>query len=102
MQTLKVDLGKRSYNIIVGEGILSAAGDLLKQPGIKGKVAVVTNPTVSQLYLDTVHDALQDSGFEVTPILVPDGEEHKTLATLATIFDRLISERFERKSCIVA
>ena len=102
MQTLKVDLGKRSYNIIVGEGILSAAGDLLKQAGIKGKVAVVTNPTVAQLYLDTVHDALQGSGFEVTPILVPDGEEHKTLATLATIFDRLISERFERQSCIVA
>jgi 3-dehydroquinate synthase len=102
MQTVKVDLGQRSYNVFVGEGILSAAGDLLKGTGIKGKVAVVTNPTVAQLYLDPVHDALQSSGFEVTPVLIPDGEEYKNLSTLSTIFDRLISERFERKSAVVA
>src|SRR5918994_3333586 len=102
MQTVKVDLGQRSYNIFVGEGILSEAGDLLTEAGIKGKVAVVTNPTVAQLYLDTVHDALEGSGFAVTPILLPDGEEHKTLSTLSMIFDRLIGERFERNSCIVA
>jgi 3-dehydroquinate synthase len=102
MQTVKVDLGERSYNIFIGEGILSAAGDLLKAAGINGKVAVVTNPTVAQLYLDPMHDALQSCGFEVTPVLIPDGEEYKTLATLSTIFDRLISERFERKSCVVA
>jgi 3-dehydroquinate synthase len=102
MQTVKVELGQRSYNIFVGEGILSAAGDLLTRAGIKGKLAVVTNSTVAQLYLDPVHDALQSSGFEVIPILIPDGEEYKTLSTLSTIFDRLISERFERQSCLVA
>jgi 3-dehydroquinate synthase len=102
MQTVKVDLGQRSYNIFVGEGILSTAGDLLKGAGIKAKVAVVTNPTVAQLYLDPVHDSLQSSGFEVVPVLIPDGEEYKTLSTLSTIFDRLISERFERQSCVVA
>jgi 3-dehydroquinate synthase len=102
MQTIKVDLSERSYNILVGEGILSFAGDLLTEAGINGKVAVVTNPTVAQLYLDTVHDSLEGSGFDVTPILLPDGEEYKTLSTLSTIFDRLIGERFERKSCIVA
>jgi 3-dehydroquinate synthetase len=76
MQTVKVDLGQRSYNIFVGEGILSAAGDLLTGAGINRKIAVVTNPTVAQLYLDPVHDALQSSGFEVIPILIPDGEEY--------------------------
>ena len=64
MQTVKVDLGQRSYNIFVGERILSSAGDLLKGAGIKGKVAVVTNPTVAQLYLDSVHEALKSSGFK--------------------------------------
>ena len=102
LRTVEVDLGERSYNIFVGEGILSTAGNLLKQVGIKGKVAVVTNPTVAQLYLDTLNDALQGSGFEVTPVLLPDGEEYKTLSTLSTIFDRLISEKFERQSCVVA
>ena len=102
MQTVKVDLGQRSYNIFVGEGILSTSGDLLKGAGIKGKVAVVTNPTVAQLYLDPVHEALQSSGLEVVPILIPDGEEYKTLSTISMVFDRLVSERFERQSSVVA
>lgn len=102
MQTIRVDLRERSYEILVGEGILSNAGDVLQRAGIKGKVAVVTNPTVAQLYLDTVYEALQAYGFEVTPVVLPDGEEYKSLATLSKIFDHLISERFERKSCIVA
>jgi 3-dehydroquinate synthase len=102
MQTLTVNLGERSYPIHVGAGILERAGDLLQQAGLRGKIALVTNPTVAQLYLDPVHDALVHAGFEVTPVLVPDGEEHKNLKSLETIYDRLIAERFERKSCVLA
>jgi 3-dehydroquinate synthase len=102
MQTLAVNLGDRSYPIHVGTGILEQAGELLKQVGIRGKVAVVTNPTVAQLYLDPIHEALSNAEFEVVPILLPDGEEHKNLKSLASIYDRLISERFERKSCVLA
>jgi 3-dehydroquinate synthase len=102
MQTLAVNLGDRSYPIHVGTGILEQAGELLKQVGIRGKVAVVTNPTLAQLYLDPIHEALSNAEFEVVPILLPDGEEHKNLKSLASIYDRLISERFERKSCVLA
>ena len=102
METLAVNLGARSYPIHVGEGILSRAGELLRLAGLQGRIAIVTNPTVAQLYLAPVHDALQQAGFEVTPVLVPDGEEHKNLASLSTIFDRLIQERFDRKSCVLA
>ena len=63
---------------------------------------MVTNPTVAQLYLDSLDEALRQAGFEVAPILVPDGEEHKNLKSLAAIYDRLIAERLERKACIVA
>jgi 3-dehydroquinate synthase len=102
METLTVNLGDRSYPIHVGATILERAGELMHQVGLRGKVAVVTNPTVAQLYLDAVHEALRHAGFEVTPILLPDGEEHKNLRSLATIYDRLIGERFERKSCLLA
>jgi 3-dehydroquinate synthase len=102
METLTVNLGHRSYPIHIGENILSRAGELLQQTDLRGKVAVVTNPTVAQLYLDTVHEGLAKAGFEVIPVLVPDGEEHKNLKSLAVIYDRLISERFERKSCVLA
>lgn len=102
MQTLTVNLGERSYPIYVGDGILSQAGELLQRAGLCGKVAVVTNPTVAQLYLDTVHQTLKQAGFEVTPVLIPEGEEHKDLKSLSIIYDRLIGERFERQSCVLA
>jgi 3-dehydroquinate synthase len=102
METLTVNLGERSYPIHIGSGILERTGELLQQAGLRGKVAVVTNPTVAQLYLDPVHEALKHGGFEVAPILLPDGEEHKTLKSLAAIYDRLIAERLERKSCVLA
>ena len=102
MEILNVDLGDRSYPIYVGAGILDSLGQRLREAGLAGKVAVVTNPTVAQLYLDAVHGSLDYAGFEVVPILVPDGEEHKTFKSLTTIYDRLIAERCERKSSVLA
>ncbi len=102
METLNVNLGDRSYPIYVGAGILDSLGQRLRESGLAGKVAVVTNPTVAQLYLDAVHGALDYAGFEVVPILVPDGEEHKSSKSLTTIYDRLIAERCERKSSVLA
>jgi 3-dehydroquinate synthase len=102
MQTLTVNLGERSYPIHIGEEILPEAGRLLQEAGLRGKVAVITNPTVAQLYLDPVYDALKQAGFEVTPVLIADGEEHKNLQSLSAIYDRLVGERLERRSCIMA
>jgi 3-dehydroquinate synthase len=99
---LRVHLGERSYPIHIGDGMLPRAGEFLRQAGLGGKVAVVTDPTVARLYLDPVRGSLTRSGFEVTPVLLPDGEEHKNLKTLSVIYDRLIGERFERKSSILA
>ncbi len=102
MQTLTVNLGDRSYPIHLGEDLLPRAGKLLKQAGCGEKVGVITNPTVAGLYLKPVEEALIRSGFRVTPVLVPEGEEHKNLKSLSAIVDRLISERFERSSSLIA
>jgi 3-dehydroquinate synthase len=102
MPSLTVNLGNRSYPIHIGDGILSATGDFLQRVGLRGKVAIVTNPTVAQLYLDPVHESLTQAGFEVTPILIPEGEAHKDLRSLSVVYDRLITGRFERKSCVLA
>lgn len=102
MRTLNVSLGERSYPIYLGEGILSHAGELLEEAGCKEKVGIVTNPTVAGLYLQPVQEALGRSGFEVMVMLVPEGEEHKNLKSLAAIYDQLIRGRFERRSCVMA
>jgi len=102
MQTLQVKLGERSYPIHIGSGTLAGIGHFCEQAGLRGKVAVVTNPTVAQLYLDTVGNALEKAGYDVTPVLIPDGEEFKNVISLQSIYDCLIAERFERKSCVLA
>jgi 3-dehydroquinate synthase len=102
MKTLTVNLGDRSYPIYIGEGILPRVGELLKAADLRGKVAVVTNPTVAKHYLTPITQALAQSGFEVVTVLIPDGEEHKSFETVAAIYDRLADARLERKSCILA
>lgn len=81
---------------------MEKTGNLLQQSGLRGNVAVITNPVVAQLYLDPVHDSLRRAGFGVSPVLVPDGEEHKHLQSLSLIYDGLIRARLERNSCVVA
>jgi 3-dehydroquinate synthase len=102
MQTLTVNLGDRSYPIHIGENLLDRVGEFLHRAGLRGKVAVVTNPVVAQRYLSLANDVLGQSGFEVAPVLVSDGEQHKNLASLATIYDALAAMRLERNSCVLA
>jgi 3-dehydroquinate synthase len=64
------------------------------------QVMVVTNETIAPLYLDAVLESL--SQFECHQVVLPDGEQHKTLEVLNTIFDALMSARCERSTTIVA
>src|SRR3989338_6849492 len=102
MRTLHVKLGDRSYPIYLGEGLLARAGEFLKEAGCGERVGVVTNPTVAGLYLKPFQEALSRTGFRVTSILVADGEEQKSLKSLAAVYDQLIRARFDRGSCVVA
>ncbi|MBB5213073.1 3-dehydroquinate synthase [Microbulbifer hydrolyticus] len=100
MHSLHVDLGDRSYPILIGSG-------LLKDPRyfeqcIRGKqVLIVTNETIAPLYLETVLAAL--SGFaKIDTVQLPDGEAFKTLDTVNRVFDTLLEKRHDRSTTIVA
>ena len=101
MQTLTVGLGERAYPIHIGTRLL-ARTDLFAPHLPQQKLSIVTNTTVSALYLETLSAALRGAGRQVVPIVVPDGEEHKTWQTLNGIFDALLTNRCERKSAIIA
>jgi 3-dehydroquinate synthase len=102
MRTLAVNLGQRSYPIYLGGGLLARTGELLDQAGCGEKVGIVSNPKVADFYLPAVSGSLEQSGFRVVTIIVPEGEEHKNLESVSTIYDRLVAERFDRKSCLLA
>jgi len=99
MQTLTVELGDRSYPIYIGTGVLSDKN--LFTSAIRGnRVAIVTNETVGPLYLDKVKDLL--SGFDILEIVLPDGEQYKTLEYLNKIFDALLQANCNRDVTLIA
>lgn len=100
MHTLHVDLGERSYPIYIGRDLLSD-GELLSRHVGGGQVVVVSNDTVAPLYMERVHRALGERQL-VTEVILPDGEEHKSLDTLSGIFDRVMADGHNRTTTFVA
>ena len=100
--TVAVQLGARSCTIHVGAGILETLGARMHALGLGKRAAIVTNPSVERLYGERVRASLERSGFAPVTIEIPDGEEHKNLAWVAFIYDRLIEARLERGSVMVA
>ncbi|TXS92680.1 3-dehydroquinate synthase [Parahaliea aestuarii] len=98
--TLHVDLGERSYPIYIGRDLFSSP-ELLARHIAGRQVVLVSNDTVAPLYSSRLLAAL--GGFSrVTEVILPDGEQHKTLATLNHIFDRLLQEGHNRSTTLIA
>lgn len=98
---LSVDLGDRSYPIIIEAGVLADAGQWHSLLSHK-EVLVVTNETVAPLYLDRVTNALAAPGRRIESLILPDGEAYKNVDTLGLIYDALLEQRFSRKAVLVA
>lgn len=95
---LKVDLGDRSYPILIGQGLLGSQ-DLT--PYVAGnQVMVVSNETVAPLYLEAAKACFP--GKQVDTVILPDGEKYKDWQTLNRIFDALLERRHTRKTTLVA
>lgn len=101
-QILNVNLGDRSYPIHIGPDLLSQP-DLLV-PHIHGhQVMIVSNTTVAPLYLETLKKTLTDlDKYQVSEVILPDGEAYKNLDSLNLIFDALLENRFNRTCTLIA
>lgn len=98
MRELTVDLGERSYPIIIGSELL---GDQDLSGYVAGQqVMIVTNETVAPFYLDAATRCFP--GKQVDHVVLPDGEEFKDWQTLNKIFDALLEQRHTRKTTLVA
>ncbi len=99
MTTLVVELGARSYPIYIGTGLLER-NDFLAGHVAGRRVVVVTNDTVAPLYLDRMVAHL--NRLAPVSVILPDGEQYKTLADLNRIFDVLLGHRCDRSTTLVA
>ncbi len=96
---LSVELGTRSYPIIVGTGLLADSAHFV--PFIGGRqICIVTNETIAPLYLDALSAAL--AAYQVDTCVLPDGEEYKTLETYSGVMNHLMTRRHNRTTTLVA
>lgn len=102
IQTIPVDLGDRSYDIVVGVGLLSSLGERLKKATNCRRAMLITDSNVGPLYADAVIQSLAIEGIEADCATVPAGDESKSLSQAAVLYERLAARRHERGEPIVS
>ncbi|WP_428698851.1 3-dehydroquinate synthase [Stappia sp.] len=101
-QRVAVDLGTRSYDILIGRDLLSGAGARIAEALPGARVAVVTDETVARHHLSALQDSLEAAAIGFVSILLPPGEASKRFDVFETVCDRVLEARLERGDAIVA
>ncbi len=101
METVHIDLGERSYPIVIAEGLLAQSSTWQALPKAAAAL-VVTNDVVAPLYLSALKQALSGQYAQVHEVVLPDGEAHKDWQTLNLIFDALLQHGCDRKTVLFA
>ncbi len=102
MENVTVSLGDRSYDIVIGSGTLSGLGERAARFGFSPTIAIISNPTVFELYGREVVGSIGKAGFNCFSTLVPDGEEYKDYFWSYHILSELLKNRLDRNSCVIA
>jgi 3-dehydroquinate synthase len=97
-----VALSKNPYEVVVGSGILSNTGELVREILPPGKCALITDANIAPLYAETVSRSLGKTGFIPTLVTIPAGEKSKSLSLAETLCDRMISAGLDRGTFVVA
>ena len=102
MIQIPVNLGKRSYRIVVAVGGLGQVGAELAQLGVGRRAVLVTDPSVLALHGAPLRHGLNAQGFDITEIRLPEGEQAKTLDVARRVWDELLEAGCDRTSTVVA
>ena len=101
-QLVRVPLGNRSYDILIGPGLIGRAGGEITAR-LKGRrAAVITDANVGPLYLEALTDSLQTDGIESVSLTLPAGEKTKNFENLIAVVDLALTARLERNDMIIA
>ncbi len=98
--TVSVELGERSYPIVIGRGTLAALGAAVKRRTSASRAFVITVPPVAKRYGPAVERSLRAAGIASRRFVVPDGERSKSLVQAEKLYDGLLAAGADR-SCVV-
>jgi 3-dehydroquinate synthase len=99
---VRVALGSRSYDIVIGRGLLASLGSRIAALKSGAKAAIVTDANVERLMLGATQGALAAAGIGATHVSVPAGEGSKSIGMFERVCDALIAARVERGDVVVA
>jgi len=102
MRRLKVCLSQVNYDILIGTSLLSRAGALMAPHMPKPRCIVVTDETVASLHWPSFRQSLSDAGIAHDIIVVQPGEASKSVETWISVIDRLLAQKVDRSTTIVA
>ncbi len=100
--TVEVDLGTRSYPIMIGPGLLDTAGQRLAAMAPGAACAIVTDRNLASLHLPHLRRSLEAAGIRHAAIEIAPGEASKCFATYAEVSDAVLAGRFERGDIVLA
>ncbi len=100
MDTVRVNLGSRTYDIHVGANLLSEVGDLIRPLKLGRHLGLVTHPDLAAKYGPAVIESLRRAGHEVSLLTVPPGEESKSMEQVGRLCRELIGARLDRGSTL--
>jgi len=92
----------QGYDVLVSENGLDYIGQMLKERGLSGPVLVVSDTNVAPLYAKRVVSSLDSAGFTVNSLVIPAGEEFKTIETVSSLWNECVETGLDRKSTIIA
>jgi 3-dehydroquinate synthase len=99
---IAVPLGERRYEVLVGPGLLAAAGEEIAARLGRRRAIVVTDGLVADLHLPALRDALADAGIRAACHVVPPGEESKSVGELHRTVDAILDAELERGDLVIA
>jgi len=100
--TVEVGLGDRTYDILIGSGLLSRAGAEISRRLPGTRAAVITDANVAAAHLDALKAGLEKSGIQPAIITLPPGEKTKSFAHLEEVVDGVLAARLERGDVVIA
>lgn len=101
MKRIRIE-ASTAYDAVIGSGVLSSAGALIKETGLCGKAMIVSDDVVFPLYGGALADSLEAAGFKVYSYIFPNGEKSKHIGTVTEILGSLAENEFTRSDLVVA
>jgi 3-dehydroquinate synthase len=100
--TVPVNVPEHPYSITIQPGLLGELGEWVGKLTRCRRVGVITDTNVEPLYMQSVKQTLEQSGFEVFTHATPAGEQYKTLGRTSRIVDAMLEARIERSTPVIA